>query len=458
MALNATHFLKLYQESSSKLLNLLEQPFEIPRTVEFVPPSKVFILTSIQNDCLRDLHDCLHEGDYQKSLTLLWFAKRHFQCLSESISYFESIFAAHLSNRITCCDTNAQDLFIAMSLPKAPICNFEQLSLNDAVDKLYALSSLKIDNDSLLHFKSTFNTCLISVEFNDSEFLTAELETFVRELSFDMDWFKRIRDSLIGHIIEQLKAVHLIDECLVSRLLMIEPTLSDTIESLLKAQQQQQIEESLAAFKKALPSLLDKIFKDLLVLLKKKPSSISWLPVECAELNGIQNHLSSISAPSSDCLDSVLPSFESLTKSKVNIITTMFRNQRKDSLDSALAVNFYPLVNYSTILASSTPLDRFINAHISEPILDEWYDAVTDLFHNSEAKFGHEFSVCYLANLFISANVSESHRRELLDRLGIRNVEENLLHIGIRQLDQPIPVSLPSSQTTSARGPVAHFK
>jgi hypothetical protein len=280
---------------------------------------------------------------------------------------------------------------------------------------------------------------MVSVQFRDSDILKNELVIFCQQLNLDIDWFKRLGNHFLDFIIGLLNNQTEINTDIIDQLKVMEPGSASKIDNVLNSKMQSHLEQSISLFKINLPVVFDKIFKDLQALIKSCSYNSLWLGEKHSDLNNVDNRLSNIALPQSN-LRCLLEPFHSSVKSKVGIISTMFNNQRRTSLSNHCSVsNFYSLVRYLDIPLIRSNLDDFVHEFVTVPVLKEWYSCVEECFRNSEKLYGQAFAVCFISDLFLSANVSQRHRHEILNHLAVRITQPSLLHFGILSLSEPIP-------------------
>lgn len=439
MAMSASHFLKLYQESSERLLLLLQQSFDVPSMLEYRKPTKDFIISRIRDNYLQELYDCLHGSNYKKSTLLLWFGRKYLPEFFDSISLFEIQLQNQLLQGIFGNSLDIQNYFLAMFL--LPGAEFEwqsklsNLSIEVAIAKLKELDSFKDIDSAFSLFKNSFNTSLLLFEF-DSDFLMEEVESFVANMKLDLGWFEYLRENILRSTINQLRERAEVDQLLIDQLKELSPGNSVELEEIASSHKEQHLKESVAAFKESLPSFFEKLFKDLQTIFRSKFENLPWIRQHDINSVSVISHLSTVTVPTSAEVGTVLAQFEVSVMSKVNIIITMFRNQCANSDNSHFLNKFYGLVRFLSIQNSSSFLEHFVSQFISEPILIEWNAVVLKYFEKMHLRFGREFSICCLSNLFITANVEQRHRQKIIETLGITNVVPNLLHFGIAPITE----------------------
>ncbi len=406
--------------------------------------SQTAVLSVILDTFIQNLHDCLHELEYQTAAFLLWFGKRNFPEIRASLDYFEFKFKIQLWYDCLQNSFSPTKVLILATLCKEPAdAEFKDMSLEIAIDRLSELKSVSLSQTSVADFKEIFNTSMISAEHADSDFLNIELNFFLQGLIFPDDWLVSIQTALSRFVLRQLEGQKSVEDRLINKLKSIEPEFIAEINFILEERRQVQMEESLSVFKSSLPTLFDKIFKDLQSLIKNTATSSNWLKHEKTTIQSVSSRLSDLVLPEYD-IDSILKSWYPSVKSKVNIICTMFSNQRNQSQSHQSSINilanFYSLILYLNISSASNILDHSVTEHILQPILIEWYSAVEECFHQVQAEFDYEVAVCFISNLFLVSEALPAHREELKERLSLNISQSSLLHIGIEPLPESIPI------------------
>lgn len=421
--MNAAHFLRLYHQSSQKIVNELEH-YSDDVAVDFVETASAADTEDILKEHgLRLLWDTFYNSDFIRSLLILDFFKSSKVFEEESLYYFKSQLIEKACEIII--SGNECDVIPAI-FHNQECANFllDQIEIILPSKRLgIALPALarfysKLDNSNngilplYLFIEKDSNFC----EFPQLRQLKAGTDDFRADLNKFKAQFKQIISAELLRNLETAKDV----EIEVLRQLELDENVIETITDKVT---EFKAKGTYAKMKLELSDLFDKLMKSIQTAIRSNEINID----EALRIRKDSVYTLLAVSPNPTDIESLLPPLWQILKNKSNIIFTIHQNEL-NALNSKkgndpIASRLYLAILLIRELFESDQNVLSIVSELSKMFMDAWISDIQKTFTYLSELHSQIFSLSWLSAQFIGLNVDFKDAELVISSLGFHYQE-----------------------------------